>query len=262
MFRDLIPLLADRYHLVAPDLPGFGNTVSPPRGPFDYTFDNLARVIGGFVEAIGLSRYALYEFDYGAPVGFRLAVAHPERVAAVVSLNGNAYLAGFSDASRTWQYFRMHQPPLLAIWGKNDSHFLPPGAEAYRRDIPDADVRFLDTGHFALETHSAEIGRRCGTSSTGSSLANGGRISAHRAHRPRGASWCRLGTEAATPTLCQISSGATGSAGSSRQPDQPSAVKAARQARNSSAHSGHTSRCSAARRSGSGTGWRAATSSA
>jgi pimeloyl-ACP methyl ester carboxylesterase len=235
MFRDLIPLLADRYHVVAPDLPGFGNTVSPPRGQFDYTFDNLARVIGGFVETVGLSRYTLYVFDYGAPVGYRLAVAHPERVAAVVSQNGNAYLEGFSDAWGAWrnywesptpenreacraslspaairdvqylygsdpqrvspdgytldiaymarpgaeevqldlildyrsnvalyptfqQYFRAHRPPLLAIWGKNDPHFLPPGAEAYRRDIPDAEVRFLDTGHFALETHAAAIG--------------------------------------------------------------------------------------------------------
>jgi pimeloyl-ACP methyl ester carboxylesterase len=235
MFRDLIPLLADRYHVIAPDLPGFGNTVSPPRGQFDYTFDNLARVIGGFVETLGLNRYALYVFDYGAPVGYRLAVAHPERVTAVVSQNGNTYLEGFSDAWGTWQnywksptpenreacrgslspaairdvqylhgsdpqrvppdgytldiaymarpgaeevqldlildyrsnvalyptfqqYFRAHRPPLLAIWGKNDPHFLPPGAEAYRRDIPDAEVRFLDTGHFALETHAAEIG--------------------------------------------------------------------------------------------------------
>jgi pimeloyl-ACP methyl ester carboxylesterase len=235
MFRDLIPLLADRYHVVAPDLPGFGNTVSPPRGSFDYTFDNLARVIGAFVETVGLSRYALYVFDYGAPIGYRLAVAHPERVAAIVSQNGNAYLEGFSDAWGAWQnywksptpanreacraalhpaairdiqylhgsdpqrvspdgytldiaymarpgaeeiqldlildyrsnvalyptfqqYFRTHRPPLLAIWGKNDPHFLPPGAEAYRRDIPNAEVRFLDTGHFALETHSAEIG--------------------------------------------------------------------------------------------------------
>ena len=235
MFRDLIPLRADRYHVVAPDLPGFGNTVSPPRGTFDYTFDNLARVVGGFVEAVGLSRYALYVFDYGAPVGYRLAVAHPERVAAIVSQNGNAYLEGFSDAWGAWQdywksptpenreacrasfspaairdvqylhgsdpervspdgysldiaymarpgaeevqldlildyrsnvalypafqqYFRTHRPPLLAIWGKNDPHFLPPGAEAYKRDIPDAEVRFLDTGHFALETCAAEIG--------------------------------------------------------------------------------------------------------
>jgi pimeloyl-ACP methyl ester carboxylesterase len=235
MFRDLIPLLADRYHVVAPDLPGFGNTVSPPRGKFDYTFDNLARVIGGFVEKVGLGRYALYVFDYGAPVGYRLAVAHPERVAAIVSQNGNAYEEGLSeswnpiraywlDASQrnrealraflapdatVWQYtqgvrdttaispdghsldnyylcrqgaaevqldlfgdyksnvalyptfqqfFRTHRPRLLAIWGKHDPFFLPAGAEAYRRDIPDAEVRFLETGHFALETHSPQIG--------------------------------------------------------------------------------------------------------
>jgi pimeloyl-ACP methyl ester carboxylesterase len=234
MFRDLIPLLADRYHVVAPDLPGFGNTVSPPRGRFDYTFDNLARVIGGFVEAVGLSRYALYVFDYGAPVGYRLAVKHPGRITAIISQNGNAYEEGLSDgwnpiraywqdASQTnrealraflepettvWQYtqgvpdpttvlpdgysldnfylgrpgtaelpldlfgdyksnlalyptfqtyFRSQKPPFLAVWGKNDPFFLPQGAEAYRRDIPDAEVRFLDTGHFALETHAAEI---------------------------------------------------------------------------------------------------------
>jgi pimeloyl-ACP methyl ester carboxylesterase len=235
MFRDLIPLLADRYHVVAPDLPGFGNTVSPPRGQFDYTFDNLARVIGGFVETVGLSRYALYVFDYGAPVGYRLAVKHPNRVTAIISQNGNAYEEGLSDgwgpiraywqdASQTnrealraflapettvWQYthgvpdpttvspdgysldnfylgrpgtaelqldlfgdyksnvalyptfqgyFRSHKPPFLAVWGKNDPFFLTQGAEAYRRDIPDAEVRLLDTGHFALETHAAEIG--------------------------------------------------------------------------------------------------------
>jgi pimeloyl-ACP methyl ester carboxylesterase len=235
MFRDLIPLLADRYHVVAPDLPGFGNTVSPPRGQFDYTFDNLARVIGGFVETIGLKRYAPYVFDYGAPTGFRLAVAHPDRITAIISQNGNAYEEGLSDGwnpiraywqdaspanrealhaflrpeSTVWQYthgvpdpttvspdgysldnfylsrpgaaelqldligdyksnvalyptfqkyFRTYKPPFLAIWGKNDPFFLPPGAEAYKRDIPDAEVRFLDTGHFALETHAAEIG--------------------------------------------------------------------------------------------------------
>jgi pimeloyl-ACP methyl ester carboxylesterase len=235
MFRDLIPLLADRYHVVAPDLPGFGNTVSPPRGQFDYTFDNLARVIDEFVETVGLSRYALYVFDYGAPVGYRLAAAHPDLITAIISQNGNAYEEGLSDgwnliraywqeASQTnrealraflapettaWQYthgvpdpttvspdgysldnfylgrpgaaepqldlfgdyksnvalyptfqkyFRTYKPPFLAMWGKNDPFFLPQGAEAYRRDIPDAEVRFLDTGHFALETHAAEIG--------------------------------------------------------------------------------------------------------
>lgn len=235
MFRDLIPLLADHYHVVAPDLPGFGNTVSPSRSQFNYTFDNLAQVIGRFVETIGLSHYALYVFDYGAPVGFRLAVKNPDRISAIISQNGNAYAEGLSDGwnpirtywkdpshgnrealrsfltpeSTVWQYmhgvsdatrvapdgysldnyylarpgvadiqldlfgdyqnnvalyptfqqyFRTHRPLLLSIWGKNDPFFLPAGAEAYRRDLPDAEVRFLDTGHFALETHAAEIG--------------------------------------------------------------------------------------------------------
>ncbi|MEH2472726.1 pimeloyl-ACP methyl ester carboxylesterase [Nitrobacteraceae bacterium AZCC 2161] len=235
MFRDLIPELSATYRVIAPDLPGFGNTIAPPRGTFDYTFDNLARVVDGFTEAVGLARYALYVFDYGAPTGFRLALAHPERVTAIVSQNGNAYLEGLSDAWGPWQtywreptpehreacresllpetirdwqyltgtdksrvspdgytldiaylarpgaeeiqldlildyrsnvalypafqsYFRTHRPPLLAIWGKNDPAFIPHGAEAYKRDIPDADVRFLDTGHFALATHAAEIG--------------------------------------------------------------------------------------------------------
>jgi len=234
MFRDLIPLLADRFHLVAPDLPGFGLSEIKPRDSFTYSFDALARVIGRFTEVIGLNHYALYVFDYGAPTGFRLAMAHPERVTAIVSQNGNAYEEGLStgwdpiqrywreptDANRQalrelltpasirWQYehgaadpsavspdgsaldasyiarpevdeiqldlfgdyasnvaqypafqayFRKYRPPLLAIWGRNDPFFLPAGAEAYRRDLPDADVRFLDTGHFALETHAGAI---------------------------------------------------------------------------------------------------------
>lgn len=235
MFRDLIPELAHKYRVIAPDLPGFGNTIAPARDAFDYTFDHLASVIDGFTEALQFKRYALYVFDYGAPTGFRLALAHPERVTAIVSQNGNAYLEGLSDAWGPWQtywreptpenreacresllpdvirdwqyltgadkrrvspdgytldiaymarpgveeiqldlildyrsnvalypafqeYFRTHRPPLLAIWGKNDPAFIPPGAEAYKRDIPDAEVRFLDTGHFALETHATEIG--------------------------------------------------------------------------------------------------------
>lgn len=235
MFRNLIPLLADRFHIVAPDLPGFGFSQSPPRSQFKYTFDNLAKVIEAFTDTIGLKRYAIYVFDYGAPVGFRLAVAHPERVTAIVSQNGNAYEEGLSDAwdpiRRYWaeptaknrdvvrdalltfegtrwqythgvanpemvapesytldaallerpgnkdiqldlfldyasnlalypafqQYFRDAKPPLLAIWGKHDPFFIPPGAEAYRRDNPDAVVEFLDTGHFALETHVDDI---------------------------------------------------------------------------------------------------------
>ena len=234
MFRDLMPLLADRFHLVAPDLPGFGLSEIKPRASFTYSFDALARVIGRFTEVIGLARYALYIFDYGASTGLRIAMEHPERVTAIISQNGNAYEDGLSagwdpiqrywrdptDANRNalrelltpasvrWQYehgipdtsrvspdgsaldswylqrpevdeiqldlfgdyasnvalypafqayFREHQPRVLAIWGKNDPFFLPPGAEAYKRDLPEAEVRFLDTGHFALETHGAEI---------------------------------------------------------------------------------------------------------
>jgi pimeloyl-ACP methyl ester carboxylesterase len=234
MFRDLIPLLADRFHLVAPDIPGFGLTEIKARESFTYSFEALARVIDRFTEVIRLDRYALYLFDYGAPVGFRLAMAHPERVTAIVSQNGNAYEEGLSTGwnpvQRYWQeptaenrqalralltpesirwqyehgvpdisavspdgsaldayyiarpevddiqldlfgdyasnvalypafqsYFRNHQPPLLAIWGQNDPFFIPPGAEAYRRDLPAADIRFLDTGHFALETHAGVI---------------------------------------------------------------------------------------------------------
>ncbi|SNB70959.1 Pimeloyl-ACP methyl ester carboxylesterase [Arboricoccus pini] len=234
MFRDLIPLLADRFHLVAPDLPGFGLTAQPSRRQFTYTFDNLAKVIDRFTEVIGLDQFAIYIFDYGAPTGLRIAMAHPERVTAIITQNGNAYKEGLSDGwnpierywrdpsdenrqalrkmltpeSIRWQYdhgvpditrvspdgytldswymgrpgadeiqldlfldyannvalypafqayFREHQPKLLAIWGDKDPFFLPPGAEAYKRDLPNAQVRFLNTGHFALETHAEEI---------------------------------------------------------------------------------------------------------
>jgi pimeloyl-ACP methyl ester carboxylesterase len=234
MFRDLIPLLADRFLMVAPDLPGFGQSDMPPREKFRYTFDNIASVIDRFTEVIGFNQFAVYVFDYGAPTGFRLAVRHPERITAIISQNGNAYEEGLSDgwtpiqaywqnplqANRTalrafltpettlWQYthgvpdqtmvspdgrnldnfylsrpgadeiqldlfgdyksnvalypefqayFRKHKPPFLAAWGKNDPFFLPPGAEAFKRDIPNADVRFFDTGHFALETHCDEV---------------------------------------------------------------------------------------------------------
>ena len=234
MFRDLIPLLADRFHVVAPDLPGFGRSDMPPRSEFTYTFDHIAGVIDRFTEVIGLTRFAIYVFDYGAPTGFRIAAKHPDRITAIITQNGNAYEEGLSegwnpiraywqepsaanrDALRAflapettrWQYthgvadetlvspdgsslddfylarpgadevqldlfldyasnvalypdfqayFRTHRPPLLAVWGKNDPFFLPPGAEAFRRDIPDAEIRFFDTGHFALETHAREI---------------------------------------------------------------------------------------------------------
>lgn len=234
MFRDLIPALADHYHLVAPDLPGFGFSDAPNRKTFSYTFDHLAKVIDGFLQAIGLDRYAIYVFDYGAPVGFRLALAHPERITAVISQNGNAYEEGLSRGwnpiQKYWNeptqanraalrdfltpeatksqylfgvrdltrvapesyeldsallartgndeiqldlfldyasnvalypqfqdYFRTKRPPLLAVWGKSDPFFLPQGAEAFKRDNPDAEVHFYDTGHFALETHAEEI---------------------------------------------------------------------------------------------------------
>lgn len=105
MFRDLIPQLADRYHVIAPDLPGFGQTKAPPRGAFTYSFDALAEVLGGFVDAIRLRRYALYIFDYGAPTGLRLAMKHPERVTAIISQNGNAYMEGFSDQWGPWKTY-------------------------------------------------------------------------------------------------------------------------------------------------------------
>jgi pimeloyl-ACP methyl ester carboxylesterase len=234
MFRDLIPHLDDRFHVVAPDLTGFGQSAMPDRDTFTYTFAAITDVIEGFTDAVGFDQYALYVFDYGAPTGFRLAVRRPQAITAIVSQNGNAYTEGLSggwdpiraywkeptqanrDAIRSlvqpettvWQYthgvadpslvspdgytldnyylarpgadeiqldlflnyasnielypdfqqyFRTRQPPLLAIWGRNDPFFLPAGAEAFKRDIPSADVRLLETGHFALETHAAEI---------------------------------------------------------------------------------------------------------
>lgn len=214
MFDTLIPALADNYHVIAPDLPGFGQTKAPRRGEFDYSFDALADVIGDFIDAIGITRYAQYIFDYGAPVGLRLAMKHPECVTAIITQNGNAYVEGFSDEWGPWEvywreptqenreacrasltdeairfqhehgapkglvspngyildtyymhrpeayeiqldlirsyrtnvaiypdfqaYFRKHQPPVLAVWGKNDVFFIPPGAEAYKRDNPEA----------------------------------------------------------------------------------------------------------------------------
>ncbi len=236
MFRDLISLLAPHYHVVAPDLPGFGFSDAPSPSRFAYTFDRLADVIEQFTDTIGLTHYALYIFDYGAPVGLRLAIRHPERITAIVSQNGNAYEEGLSTSwnpiQKYWQaptpenraalkafltpeatrwqythgteesrvapdsyaldsallarpgneeiqldlfldyasniklypqfqkYFRTHRPPTLAVWGKTDPFFLPAGANAFKRDNPSAQVVFFDTGHFALETHSAEIGAK------------------------------------------------------------------------------------------------------
>jgi len=235
MFRELIPELAERFHLIAPDFPGFGQTDLVDRKTFAYTFANLASTVSRFTEVIGLKKFAMYIFDYGAPVGLRMALMHPERVTAIISQNGNAYVEGLSDGwnpIRTYwldpsqanrdalrgflapettlfqythgvadvadvspdgrslddhylarpgaaeaqldllldyasnvalypefqAYFRNSQPPFLAVWGKNDPFFLPAGAEAFKRDIPEADIRFFDTGHFALETHAFEIG--------------------------------------------------------------------------------------------------------
>jgi pimeloyl-ACP methyl ester carboxylesterase len=234
MFRDLIPELEGRYHVVAPDLPGFGMTEQPAREAYDYSFDNITLTIARFTEVLGLARFALYVFDYGAPVGFRLALEHPERITAIISQNGNTYLDGVSEAfapvqaywndpsqanrdalrgflapeTTLFQYthgvadpdlvspdgrnlddfyltrpgndeiqldllldyqtnvalypaiqawLRERRPPLLAVWGRNDPFFIPAGAEAFRRDLPEADIQFVDSGHFALETHAAEI---------------------------------------------------------------------------------------------------------
>ena len=212
-------------------------TEQKPRDQFAYTFENITRVIGRFTEVLSIKKFAVYVFDYGAPVGFRLALMHPERIIAIITQNGNTYLEGVSEAFAPVQaywndpsqanrdalrgflapqttlfqythgvadpslvspdgrnlddfylarpgndeiqldllldyqsnvalygaiqaYLREHRPPLLAVWGKNDPFFIPPGAEAFKRDVPSADVRFYDTGHFALETHAKEIGAR------------------------------------------------------------------------------------------------------
>jgi pimeloyl-ACP methyl ester carboxylesterase len=235
MFRNLIPILSEQYHVIAPDLPGFGYTDAPSNQDFDYTFDNLAATMQAFIDTIGLKRFAIYVFDYGAPVGLRLAMGNPEKITGIISQNGNAYQEGLSEewnpirqywknpsqANReslrnfvskeaTWfqyhqgvtdpsliapetytldqyfldrpgnveiqldlvknyktnvelyprfhQYFRQYQPKLLLVWGNQDPYFLPAGAEAYQKDVPDAVLKFYDTGHFALETHVGEIG--------------------------------------------------------------------------------------------------------
>ncbi len=237
MFRNLIPMLSAKYHVIAPDLPGFGYSDAPDRNKFEYTFDNMGKVMQGFIDALGLKRFAIYVFDYGAPTGYRLALANPEKITGIISQNGNAYLEGLSsgwnpikkywehdtkenrdalrstfvsfegtkfqyyegvadptliapesytldqffldrpgskenqlDLLRDYQsnvalypkfqeYFRTFKPKFLAVWGSKDPFFLPAGAEAYKKDIPEATIKFYETGHFALETHSTEIGR-------------------------------------------------------------------------------------------------------
>ena len=236
-YRELITELKDQFHIVAPDLPGFGFTEVPEARKYEYTFDSLGKTLEAFVDALGLQSYIMYVFDYGAPSGLRLAVARPERLAGLISQNGNAYAEGLGDAWNPirkywaeptqanrdaiggvftlegikWQYttgvadqtlldpmmwemdyllmqrpgnteiqldltldyrnnlplypefqrvFRERQVPTLVIWGKNDPFFIPPGAEAYRRDNPNAIVEMLDTGHFAAETHGKYIAKR------------------------------------------------------------------------------------------------------
>jgi pimeloyl-ACP methyl ester carboxylesterase len=241
MFRDLIPLLADRFHLVAPDYPGFGHSDAPAANEFAYTFDHLADVMEGFVDAMELDSYSLYVQDFGAPVGFRLATRRPSQIASLIVQNGNAYEEGITDLVRPqlvafgerprtalseqpvrniftlestifqytegvrdrarispdawtvdqvfldrpgndeiqlslfhdyhsnlerypeWHaYFRESQPPTLIVWGKNDPIFGAPGAEAFRNDLPEAEIHLLDTGHFALEDHATAIAEQIG----------------------------------------------------------------------------------------------------
>jgi len=238
MYRDLMERLSDRFHLIAPDYPGFGYSDAPSPQTFSYTFDRLADVIAKFTQTLGLNRYALYMQDFGGPVGFRLASRYPQKVSFLIAQNANAYaeglpdsfwtpartlwrdpspvnyekirLAAMSDTALEWNYthgvkdpsqidpeswvlqrallsrpgnkeamlallydyrtnldrygewqnyFRQHQPPMLIVWGKNDAIFPAPGAQAYLRDLPQAELHLLDTGHFALEDHADEIAR-------------------------------------------------------------------------------------------------------
>lgn len=234
-FRDLIPELQNDFYVIAPDYPGFGQSSVPSREEFTYTFDNIARVMDAFIDSIQLKKYAIFVFDYGAPIGFRIAMWHPERITAIVSQNGNVYQEGlgkkwearaaywanpttqlreqykvaFAPATIIGQYtdgtqlgvvspdgytldiaymsrpdmdeiqsdlifdyqsnvklypdfqayLRANQPPVLAVWGKNDPSFIPAGAEAFKKDVPMAVVDYVDSGHFALETHAREIGQ-------------------------------------------------------------------------------------------------------
>jgi pimeloyl-ACP methyl ester carboxylesterase len=235
MFRNLIPILSKHYHVIAPDLPGFGFSDAPDHKEFSYTFDNLADHIQRFIDTLALKRFAIYIFDYGAPVGLRLAMGNPEKITGIISQNGNAYEEGLSNEwnpiqkywrdpsqenrdslrdfvskAATWfqyhegvpdpsliapetytldqhfldrpgnieiqldlvkdyrtnvalypkfhEYFRTYHPKLLLVWGNKDPYFLPAGAEAYKKDLPEARLKFYNTGHFALETHVTEIG--------------------------------------------------------------------------------------------------------
>jgi pimeloyl-ACP methyl ester carboxylesterase len=156
MFRDLIPRLANKYHVIAPDHLGFGYSAIPPADSFEYSFAALASLTIAFTEKLGLTSYAIFVQDYGAPIGWRMALEHPERITAIITQNGNAYEDGIVD--KVWAAVVAYDAaPLLATWGENDEIFPPAGATAFQRDLPDAEIRFLPTGHFALETHAAEI---------------------------------------------------------------------------------------------------------
>ncbi|GAO45416.1 alpha/beta fold hydrolase [Flavihumibacter petaseus] len=236
MFRNLMPVLGEDYHVIAPDLPGFGFSAVPDSGEFAYTFENLTAVLQKFIDLLQLDRFSVYLFDYGAPIGLRLAMANPDRIGGIISQNGNAYEEGLSNGwnpiQKYWRdpnpanrnelrkfmtaeftayqyregvadqtliapdgieldqhfldrpgnieiqldllkdyisnvllypsfhrYLKEYQPPFLAVWGNRDPYFLPVGAEAYKKDLPNATIKFFDTGHFALETHFEEIGR-------------------------------------------------------------------------------------------------------
>jgi pimeloyl-ACP methyl ester carboxylesterase len=234
-FDTLIPLLATRYHVVAPDFPGFGHSDAPPTSSYAYTFDNLARTINGLLEQLKIDKYALYLHDYGGPVGFRIISAHPQRLRALIIQNANAYQEGlgakWSGIAQYWAdpkahpevfdtfvsfaaneqrhrlgtshperynpdtwtdeyvhlskpgqreiqaallydyrtnvasypawqaWLREHRPPVLVVWGRNDPSFIAPGAEAFKRDLPDAEIHLLDAGHFALDEKNDDIAR-------------------------------------------------------------------------------------------------------
>lgn len=234
MFRDLIPMLAEDFHIIAPDYPGFGQSDSPDRAQFSYTFDHITDIMEKFLDHVGVDRFYMYVFDYGAPIGFRIAARHPERILGIISQNGNVYQEGlgskWAKRAEYWQhptqelreqyksafapetvigqytfgtekdtvspdgysldlyyaqvipdyaekqsdlifdyqnnvkrypefqsYLREYQPPLLAVWGKNDPSFIPAGAEAFLRDVPDAEIHLVNSGHFALESCCDEI---------------------------------------------------------------------------------------------------------
>src|SRR5215472_12690015 len=184
MFRNLIPLLADRYHVIAPDYPGFGLSAAPDHAAFDYGFGRYADLMDNLLQKLGVQRYAMYVMDYGAPVGYRLALKLPERVTAIIVQNGNAYEEGlkafwdpikayWADGSAAHRealnslvalattkfqaFFRQYKPPILIVWGKNDTIYPADGASPYLRDLPDTELHLLDTGHFALEDQLDEM---------------------------------------------------------------------------------------------------------